>query len=47
MGKTWSMKLLRKLYGKRGFGDLVGAVVADSLLLAAVAVAALAILASI
>ena len=40
MGKTWRMKLLRKLYGKRGIGDPAGAMVADSLLLAAVAVAA-------
>ena len=40
------MKLLRILYGNRGLGDLVGAMVADSLLLAAVAVTALAILAS-
>ena len=39
-----SMKLLRRLYAKRGFRDPAGAMLADGLLLAAVVVAALAVL---
>ncbi len=42
-----SMRLLRRLYAKRGISDPAGAMVADGLLLAAVAVAALAVLAAI
>ncbi len=42
-----SMRLLRRLYAKRGFSDPTGAMVADGLLLAVVAVAALAVLAAI
>ncbi len=47
MGRARSMRLLRRLYAKRGISDPAGAMVADGLFLAAVAVAALAILASI
>ncbi len=38
------MRLLRRLYAKRGFRDPSGAMAADVLLLAAVVVAALALL---
>ncbi len=47
MGKKRSMRLLRRLYAKRGFSDPAGAMVADGLLLAVVAAAALALLAVI
>ncbi len=47
MGRTRSMRLLRRLYAKRGFSDPAGAMVADGLLLAVVAVAALTVLAAI
>ncbi len=47
MGKKRSMRLLRRLYAKRGFSDPAGAMVADGLLLAVVAAAALAVLAVI
>ena len=41
------MRPLRRFYAKRGFRDPAGAMVADGLLLAVVAVAALAVLAVI
>jgi hypothetical protein len=40
------MKLLRRLYAKRGFSDLAGAMVADGLVLAVAVVAALTVLAT-
>ena len=41
------MRLLRRLYSKRGFGDPTGAMIADGLLLAAVMAAAIFVLAAV